>query len=482
MIKNSAIFLGPLGAILIPSLIEIEAHPQAPFMLGIGFWMVLWWITECVPLAVTALIPLIAFPFTGIATAKEIAPRYMTSIMFLFVGGFLIAQAMERTDLHKRIALAILSRWHATPMQLITGFIIATAFLSMWVSNTATAMLMLTIALAVLSRIDGINIGKASTTVFATTLLLLIAYSANLGGMSTPVGTVPNLVFIELIAEQNEALRPTFLQWMLVGVPLTIAGLVLLFFLAKYKLRNIAWSAGSELNVAEDYSALGKMRKEEKIVAWVLGLAALAWVTRKGIVLDSFTLPGWSSLLPYQGVDDGTVAVVAAFTLFIFRGGDGKAILGKEAFSRLPWGVLLLLGGGFALATGVQKSGLSAWIGSSLHFFSDISLLWVLIVVALFMIFLTEMTSNTAITQVMLPILAALALGANYDMMILMLTATFAASCAFMLPVATPPNAIVFASERIPMQSMVRTGLILNLLMPFVIVAVLSSLRTLLPA
>ncbi len=238
--RTLALIIGPLSAVLVPTLIEIPEYPQASFMLGIGIWMVLWWISECVPLAVTALIPLIAFPFTGIATAKEIAPRYMTSIMFLFVGGFLIAQAMERTELHKRIALAILSRWHATPMQLIAGFIVATAFLSMWISNTATTMLMLTIALAVLSRIDSLDIGKLSTTAFATTLLLLIAYAANLGGMSTPVGTVPNLVFIEIIAEQNESLRPTFLQWMLVGVPLTLVGLMLLLVVAKFKVKNIS--------------------------------------------------------------------------------------------------------------------------------------------------------------------------------------------------------------------------------------------------
>ncbi len=480
--KKIALLLGPLCAIFVPIFVDITEHPQAPFMLGIGIWMVLWWISECVPLAVTALIPLITFPFTGIATAQEIAPRYMTSIMFLFIGGFLIAQAMQRTGLHKRIALAILSRWHATPMQLIVGFIMTTAFLSMWISNTATTMLMLTIALAVLSRIDGLDLANATTATFATTLLLLIAYAANLGGMATPVGTVPNLVFIELIAEQSESLRPTFLQWMLVGVPLTLIGLVLLMIVAKFKVRKLEWFLSGELKITEDYTELGRMRGEEKAVAWVLGLAALAWITRKGLVLDSFIIPGWSSLLPYQGIDDGTVAVVAAFSLFILRTRDGSAILGKEAFARLPWGILILLGGGFAFATGVQNSGLSLWIGESLHFFSGISFIWVLLAVAILMIFLTEITSNTAITQVMLPILAALAMGANYDMMMLMLTATFAASCAFMLPVATPPNAIVFASERIPMKTMVRTGVVLNLLMPIVIVSVLWSLRGLLPS
>lgn len=480
--KKIALLLGPLCAALVPALVEITDYPQAPFMLGIGIWMVLWWISECVPLAVTALIPLIAFPFAGIATAKDIAPRYMTSVMFLFIGGFLIAQAMERTGLHKRVALAILSRWHTTPLQLIAGFIVATAFLSMWISNTATSMLMLTIALAVLSRIDGLDIGHAAKASFAATLLLLIAYAANLGGLATPVGTVPNLVFLELITEQNASLRPTFLQWMLVGVPLTLTGLLLLMGVAKLRVRRLEWPLARELKVTEDHVALGAMRREEKAVAWVLGLAALAWMTRKGIVLDSFSIPGWSSLLPYQGVDDGTVAVAAAFSLFIIKTQNGEPILAKTAFTRLPWGVLILLGGGFALATGVEKSGLSAWIGESLHFFSGISFIWVLLSVALLMVFLTEMTSNTAITQVMLPILAALALGANYDMTLLMLTATFAASCAFMLPVATPPNAIVFASERIPMQTMVRTGVLLNLLMPLVIVSLLSALRGLLPA
>ncbi|PCH61266.1 MAG: hypothetical protein COC05_01635 [Gammaproteobacteria bacterium] len=481
-IKKIALIIGPLVAAIIHLFFNIPEYPMASTMLGIGFWMVLWWITECVPLAVTALIPLITFPLTGIASAKEIAPRYMTSIMFLFIGGFLIAQAMERTGLHKRIALLILSRWHATPMQMMAGFIGATAFLSMWVSNTATTMLMLTIALAVLSRIDGLQLSKAVTTSFATTLLLMIAYAANLGGMATPVGTVPNLVFLELITEQNAALRPTFLQWMLVGVPLALAGLGLLLIIARLRVHKLSWFSADELGVREDHEALGPMRYEEKAVAWVLGMAALAWMTRKGIALDSFTIPGWSSLLPYDGVDDGTVAVIAAFILFLIKAKDGSAILGQDAFSRLPWGVLILLGGGFALATGVQNSGLSSWIGESLYFFSGLSFVLVLLAVAVLMIFLTEMTSNTAITQVMLPILAALALGANYDMTMLMLTATFAASCAFMLPVATPPNAIVFASGRIPMQTMVRTGIVLNLLMPIVIVSVLWLLRGLLPS
>lgn len=474
---------GPVAALVIPQWLVLPQYPQAPVMLGIAAWMVLWWVSECVPLALTALVPLILFPLTGIASASEVAPRYMTSIMFLFIGGFLIAQAMERTGLHKRLALAILMRWHATPLQLVAGFLLATGFLSMWVSNTATTMLMVTIALAVLSRLDGPrgDGDKTASARFAAMLLLMIAYAANIGGISTPVGTVPNLVLLEIISTHEAALRPTFLQWMVLGVPLALVGLLLLWVIAAIRLRGFGWPAGESLTVADDYRALGVMRRDEKVVAVVSALAAIAWLTRNDISFERFTLPGWSSLLPYQGIDDGTVALAAAFILFLVNRSDGQKILTADAFGRLPWGVLILLGGGFALATGMHNSHLSLWLGESLYFLEGVPLLGVLLGVAVFMVFITELTSNTAITQVMLPILAAIAMGADHDMLSLMLTATFAASCAFMLPVATPPNAIVFATGRIPLQTMMRTGFALNLLMPLIIVSLVQVLRPALP-
>ena len=449
-------------------------------MLGIALWMATWWLTECVPLAVTALIPLIAFPLTGIATAKETAPRYMTSIMFLFMGGFLIAQALERTGLHHRIALAVLSRFHRSPFQVLVGFAMSTAFLSMWISNTATTMLMVTIAVTVIASLEKI-FDAEQTTVMGSTLLLTIAYAANIGGMGTPVGTVPNLVFLENMRSTDPNMAPSFMQWMMVGMPVVIAGLAVVLFLLGRRVRSLQWARGSVDHLDDELKALGPIRPDEKFVAWVLGLTAVAWMTRKGIEGEAFSIPGWSTLLPYPGVDDGTVAMVAAMLLFLVPVQQGKPILRHEAIGRLPWEILVLLGGGFALAMGMKHSDLSLLIGEQMGFLAGVPLPLMLLGIALAITFLTEVTSNTATTQVMLPVLAAVAVAGGHDVTGMLLAATLAASCAFMLPVATPPNAIIFATERIKMQDMVKAGIRLNLLMPFVILAVVWLLRPLLP-
>lgn len=479
-IKPIALIVGPLLAVLIPLFVTISAHPQAAFMLGIALWMALWWMTECTPLAVTALIPLIAFPVTGIAEAKVTAPRYMTSTIFLFMGGFLIAQAMEKTGLHRRIALFILSRWHASLLQIVGGFACATAFLSMWISNTATTMLMVTIAMSVISKLEG-QFSPKDLKIFATTLLLTVAYSANIGGMGTPVGSPPNLIFIETMRSVAPDRTPGFLQWMMVGVPMIVLGLAVLYFFLGRSLRHLPWSASAIGPIKDEVAHLGKMSREEIYVGAVLLMTALAWMTRQGIHAEHFTIPGWSSLLPYPGVDDGTVAIFAAFALFVIPIKDGLPLLDKEAFTRLPWRILLLFGGGFAMAMGMQRSGLSAAIGTQMAFLGDVSPFFMLLGVALMMTFLTEITSNTATTQVILPILAAVAIGSGHDVSLLLITATLSASCAFMLPVATPPNAIVFGTDRIPMRAMMQVGIRLNLVMAFVIVFLVLMIRTFLP-
>ena len=478
--KQIARFLGPLVGIGVALLLDIPGHPHADAMLGVVLWMAIWWLTECVPLAVTALLPLILFPLSGIASAKETAPRYMSSIMFLFVGGFLIAQAMERCGLHQRIALLILSRLHRSPLQILLGFALTTAFLSMWISNTATTMLMVTIAIAVLSRLDKL-FDHNTMLLLASTLLLTIAYSANIGGMGTPVGTVPNFVFLENMRLIDPALVPSFMQWMMVGVPVVMVGLTIVVVTLGRRVKALPWSKQAMEGVHDELSSLGDMRRDEKFVAWVLGLTALAWMTRKGISGDSFSLPGWSSLLPYPGVDDGTVAMLAALVLFLIPIRAGKPILGHEAIGRLPWEILLLLGGGFALAMGMKGSGLSQWIGEQLAFLSVVPLPLMLLGIALVITFLTEVTSNTATTQVMLPVLAAVAAASGLDATQTLLVATLAASCAFMLPVATPPNAIIFGTERVTMAAMMKVGIRLNIIMPLVIVAMVLMLRDLLP-
>ena len=478
--KTVAIFAGPAVAIACLLLVDITDHPTAPAMLAVALWMAIWWISECVPLGMTALIPLIAFPLLGIATGKEIAPRYFNSIIFLFIGGFLIAQAMENCGLHKRIALNMLSRLHASPLQLAMGFAGATAFLSMWISNTATAMLMVTIALPLLKRLmeehDAEEVGP-----MAATFLLIIAYSANIGGMGTPVGSPPNLVFLENMRISMPNAVPSFLEWMMIGIPMVIVGLIVLFVVLGPRLAKLPWKGSDGTQLKQSLHELGRMRLEEKLVAWVLTITALLWMTRSGIQSEGLDVPGWSSLLPYKGVDDGTVAIFMASLLFIFRGEEGRAILGREAFPKLPWDIVLLFGGGFALAYGMQHSGLSFWIGEQLEFLKSVPLPLMMLAVAMSIIFLTEITSNTATTQVMLPILAAASLANGLDAMSVMLVATIGASCAFMLPVATPPNAIIFGSGLVPMHAMVRAGIRLNLIMIIVVTAMVFLLRPLLP-
>ncbi len=478
--KHIALPAGPLLALLITLLVDIPGHPHAAAMLALATWMAIWWICECLPLAVTALIPLIAFPLFGIATGREVAPKYINSIIFLFLGGFLIAQAMENSGLHKRIALNMLARLHAGPLQLAIGFSLTTAFLSMWISNTATTMLMVTIALPLLHRLMEEH-GEDVILPMATSFLLIIAYSANIGGMGTPVGTAPNLVFLENMQAHAPASTPSFLQWMIIGIPTVIAGLLVLFLWLGPRLARMPWRASDANALNVSLHQLGRMRREEKAVAWILSLTALLWMSRKGLHASNFDLPGWESLLPFPGVDDGTVAIAMASLLFLCKGRDGSPILDSASFRRLPWDIVILLGGGFALAFGMQHSGLSAWLGEQLAFMHEIPLPWMMLIIALTITMLTEITSNTATTQVILPVLAAAALANQFDPLLLLIPATLSASCAFMLPVATPPNAIVFGSGHIHMQDMMRTGIRMNLSMALVIVSLVWLLRPWLP-
>ena len=388
---------------------------------------------------------------------------------------------MERWHLHRRIALAIVSWIGSQPARLVLGFMLATAFLSMWISNTATAIMMLAIALAVIRQAED-SFGKPATANLSVALLLGIAYSASIGGLATLVGTPPNLALVRIFdlsfpSAETAGVTISFGQWMLFGVPLAAMMLVVVWGV----LTQLVFRSPSSLRldpqvVHKERQALGPMSYEERVVATVFAITALLWISRQDLVLGSWTVPGWSNLLPFEtALDDGTIAITMALTLFLIPArhqeagnqdstdGSHGTILSADVFAKVPWGIILLFGGGFALAKGFQTSGLSDWIGSH---FADLEHAppWVLVAAITGGItFLTELTSNTATTEMILPVLASIATAARIHPLLLMIPAAVAASCAFMMPVATPPNAIVFGSGRIRISQMVKAGLIINL-------------------
>jgi sodium-dependent dicarboxylate transporter 2/3/5 len=447
-------------------------------MAGVAALMAVWWITEAAPLAATSLLPFVLFPILGVTGSKAIAPYYINSTIFLFLGGFLIALAMERWNLHRRIALRTLLWFGRSPSLLVLGFMAACAFLSAWISNTATAVAMLPVGMAILSGLEE-RWGREKTATLGVALMLGIAYACSIGGVATLVGTPPNLAF-KVIFENTfpEAPTITFASWCLMGIPLSLVMLVATWLVLT------RWFYPPDPSVRIDraalrdqYHALGPMRREEKIVAVVFATTALLWIFRARIDFGVFTLPGWSDIFrDPRLIDDGTVAMLMALLLFFIparQDGQTQRLLSADVFGRVPWGIILLFGGGFALAAGFKDSGLSAWLAQTL--FSSLSQFPVLVIVLLtcvVMTFLTELTSNTASTQLVLPILAAAALAQAIHPMLIMIPATLSASMAFMMPVATPPNAIVFGSGWLTVRQMARAGIVLNLIGVIVVATV----------
>lgn len=381
----------------------------------------------------------------------------------------MIALAIEKHNLHKRIALNIISLLGDNPRRLVLGFMIATAVLSMWISNTATTMMMLPIGISVILQARESKAKKQFVDKFALVLMLSIAYSASIGGIGTLIGTPPNISFSKIFAETfPNAPEITFAQWMLVGVPLVIVFIGIAWFSITFLITPLGKKGFLGRGViAEEKRNLGKMRPSEKRVLVIFILTALLWMFRKNIYLGGITIPGWSNLAGLDKlVDDGTVAIGMSLLLFLIPSGDSvkQPLLDWNTAKRLPWGILLLFGGGFALAEGFKTSGLSAYIGGSLSGLSNTSPIVAIIVVSVLMTFLTEITSNTATTQMILPILASVSMAIGENPLLLMIPATISASCAFMLPVATPPNAIIFGSGYVPMMKMVKTGIWLNLI------------------
>ena len=458
--------------------------PEGHRVLAATAWIATWWITEAIPIPVTSLLPLILLPVMGAMPGKVVASQYAGDPIYLFLGGFLVAIAIERCALHRRIAVGIIRVMGTGPSRAVLGFMIASAFLSMWISNTATALMMLPIALAVVGTLQERLAEEKQRANLAVGLLLGIAWGSSLGGIATPVGTPPNVVFLGLYDKLYEhAPAISFSQWVFAFLPMSIVSLPIAWLL----LTRVFYPAGRAVPDPSGKSALptqdGPMTGDQARVLAVFAGAAILWITRADVNLGFATLPGWSNLLgSAKGmVTDGTVAIFAALCLFLLpatRREDARTLLRWRDARDVPWGILLLFGGGFAIAHAFKETGVSAFIGDLLHHLGGWPVLLLMLVIALAVTHLTEITSNTATTTVLVPIAAAAAIPLGVHPLVLMLPVTLAASCAFMLPVATPPNAIVFGSGKIRMGQMMRPGIVLNLITAILLVSAIHLIGT----
>ncbi|MEM7416060.1 MAG: DASS family sodium-coupled anion symporter [Gemmatimonadota bacterium] len=432
--------------------------------------MAIWWMTEAIPIPATAILPLALFPLLGILDAPGASAPYASELIFLFMGGFFMAVTMEKWGLHKRIALRIMSFVGTSPDRLILGFMLATAFLSMWISNTATAAMMLPIALAVGEMFRPQD--KEGPYEFGIALMLGVAYSASIGGIATLIGTPPNAV---LAGAASELLgyEIGFVQWMGVGLPVTMVMLPLTWLLLTRVLYPPGPLTGDAAAIIdEERRSLGPVSRGEAITGAVFALTALAWVMRSEKSFGDVTIPGLQTLSP--SIRDSTIAMCAALVLFSIPVDwkKGEFTLDWKTAARIPWGVLVLFGGGLSLARAMDQSGLADWIGSVVASLGGTPAVVIVAAVAALVVFLTEMTSNVATTSMAMPVMAGAAVGLGMEPMLLMTSAALAASMAFMLPVATPPNAIVFGSGYLTIPQMVRAGIVLNLCAIVLITAV----------
>jgi sodium-dependent dicarboxylate transporter 2/3/5 len=442
--------------------------------------MAVWWITEALPIPVTALLPLLLFPLFDVLPIADAAAPYAHHLVFLFLGGFVLALGVERSGLHRRIALRVILFVGSSPPRLVLGFMLATAFLSMWISNTATVMLMLPIALAVIEQMRPAD-AAASFPRFAVAMLLGVAYAASIGGVATLIGTPPNIVLAGVLSQlYPEAPAIGFVQWMLFGVPIAViflplTWLLLVRVLPTTRLGGIAIRESGHDTVSAAMAALGPMRRVERLVLGVFLLTAAGWIFRSPLDLGVLRIPGLTDVLP--GISDASVALAAAVLLFLLPGEKASPLFSWTEIQRgIPWGILLLFGGGFALAEGMQQSGVTLYFGEILTRLDGIPLWGMILLTCLLLTFLTELTSNTATASILIPVMAAASVSLGQHPLLLMLPAALNASFAFMLPVATPPNAIVFSSSWISIRTMAKTGVTLNLVGVFLVTAMMYLL------
>jgi sodium-dependent dicarboxylate transporter 2/3/5 len=464
------ILIGPLVALVIYLGFDlVPGNPAATKMAAVTIWMAIWWFTEVVHLAVTALLPILLMPVLGIADSKLTASQYMDPIIFLFIGGFIIAFAIERWNLHQRIALRILMLVGAKPSNILFGVMLTSFLISMWISNTATVMMLISAVLAVIVQIEVHFKEEHHSKRLATALLIGLAYSANIGGMATLVGTPTNMIFMREYTEkfpQNHDM--SFFAWFMVGFPVALVFLLLTFFV----LKKMFIKKQVELTIDKSYfsdahARLGRMSYEEKAVSVIFCITAILWFTRTDIDFGLFIMRGWSNIFSNNNfLSDSTVAILMAILLFLIpsKKEKGRALLIWEDVSRLPYDIVLLFGGGFAMAKGIEVSGLSGWLADQLRFDSSTNLYLFVLGLCVLVTIISEFASNVACIQLMLPVLIAIQPSMGVHPLVLMIPATLAASLGFMLPVATAPNTIVFGSKRLRVQDMLKAGFVLDVI------------------
>ncbi len=451
-----------LGGDLVPG------NPLVTRMAAVAVLMAGWWITEAIPIPATALLPVALLPLLGIMRGRDVAALYFNHIIFLFIGGFIFALAMQKWNLHRRIALRIILLLGTGPRRMILGFMVATWFLSMWISNTATTMMMVPMAMAIILQFRE-SFGAERVSRYAVALLIGIAYAASVGGIATLIGTPPNLSFARIFQLTFPAAPEiSFATWFVFALPLSTVFLLIAWgvLCRMFGIDGAGFSGEREL-FKQEHRQLGRIRFEEVAILVLFVLLVFLWMFRRDIDLGIWVIPGWTRIMPVPGfIDDGTIAVSLALLLFLIPARSGRAgrLMDWQTATQLQWGIVILFGGGFALASGFRESGLSAWLGEQLAAFGDFPPLAMVMSVCGLLTFLTELTSNTATTEMVLPVLGALACAINVHPLFLMIPATLSASCAFMLPVATPPNAIVFGTGEVKMSDMIRGGIVLNLI------------------
>ncbi|MYL30157.1 DASS family sodium-coupled anion symporter [Halobacillus halophilus] len=459
--QKAGLILGPLLFVLTLLFLEADGlSSSAVAVLASTLWIATWWITEAVPIPATSLLPLVLFPITGGLDGGTTASSYGDNTIFLFMGGFLIALSMQKWNLHKRIALFIINAVGTSTEQIVLGFMVATGLLSAWISNTATAMMMVPIGMAVIYQASeqlkeqGESVDHSNFN-FGKAVMLGVAYSASIGGLATLIGTPPNTIF-KGIVEQTYNIEISFAGWMAFGAPISIIFIALTwFYLVKiaYPMKIKELPGGRKV-INKERKELGAMSSEEKVVMTIFTLTAAAWISR------SFFLAQMN-----ENINDTMIAMTAAVLLFLIPSSNRKGdyLLDWDTAKGLPWGILLLFGAGLAIASGFQETGLAEWIGTQLTVLDGVNLLVIIVIVTAMVIFLTEITSNTATATMMFPIMASLAGAISVHPYSLMIAAGMAASCAFMLPVATPPNAVVFGSGYLRIPDMAKAGFLLNI-------------------